>query len=175
MNSRSEFILLHYGYPLPQKSTQPLHTYGIFPGSNLFVVFIASKLVLCKIGLPRDSIYRYCDELQRSAVMYIVETCREYSDAAYPPLLHRIKSLGKTERDLQRVLCYIRDDAPIIIHVNLDQDDRLSKMTRDGFYRNQFETKTSNGSHPSDRTICSIRFILTQSHRSDPSMDVSTL
>ena len=36
-------------------------------------------------------------------------------------LVDRFKRLGLSERDLQLTLRYIRNEAPIIIHVNLDR------------------------------------------------------
>jgi hypothetical protein len=94
----------------------------------------------------------YCDVLQLEAVKHVVRCARQLSDASWLPLLARIEKLKFTEAQLKRALKYIRDEAPIIIHVKLDQDGRLDKMMKDPFYRNQFETKTSNGSYDANHT-----------------------
>lgn len=62
---------------------------------------------------------------------------------AYPALLERFKKMGHNEENLKRTLQYIRNEAPIIIHVNLDKI--LHLIVKDTHYRNQFETKTSGG------------------------------
>eukprot|EP00760_Papus_ankaliazontas_P038914 PhM_4_TR9412/c0_g1_i1/m.79084 len=92
---------------------------------------------------------QFCDETQQRAVKYIVMKAKASSEAALPSLLKRVKQLGYTEEQLHRCLRYIRDDAPIIVHVKLDQNERLEKMVKDTHYRNQFETKCSNGSYDS--------------------------
>ena len=48
-----------------------------------------------------------------------------------------------TQRDLNTCLRYLRDDAPLIIHVNLTKMQPY--LTSDTNYRNQFETGTSGG------------------------------
>jgi hypothetical protein len=45
--------------------------------------------------------------------------------------------------DVHETLNYIRDDAPIIIHIHCDKV--LNYLIQDTHYRNQFETKTSSG------------------------------
>ena len=48
-----------------------------------------------------------------------------------------------TKEHLDLALLYIRDHAPMIIHIHLDPI--LQYLISDSHYRNQFETKTSNG------------------------------
>lgn len=73
----------------------------------------------------------------------MVESSKKLSDDAYPILLQRVLALGETEERLKRTLLYIRDEAPIIIHVNAFIITNF--LIKDEFYRNQFETKSSNG------------------------------
>jgi hypothetical protein len=94
----------------------------------------------------------YCDALQLEAVKHVVKCARLLSDGAWPPLLARVEKMKFTEAQLKRTLKYIRDEAPIIIHLKLDQDGRLDKMLKDPHYRNQFETKSSNGSYDSNHS-----------------------
>ena len=42
-----------------------------------------------------------------------------------------------------QVLSYIRDEAPLVIHIHLDR--HIDKLLADTHYRNQFDTKTSCG------------------------------
>ena len=43
------------------------------------------------------------------------------------------------------MLRYIRDEAPIIIHIPIENDGRMEKLLADTHYRNQFETMISRG------------------------------
>ena len=47
-------------------------------------------------------------------------------------------------RDLALCLRYLRDDAPVIVHLNMSK--MAPFLTKDTHYRNQFETGTSGGS-----------------------------
>eukprot|EP01064_Diplonema_japonicum_P007195 TRINITY_DN14894_c0_g1_i2.p1 TRINITY_DN14894_c0_g1~~TRINITY_DN14894_c0_g1_i2.p1 ORF type:complete len:381 (+),score=76.01 TRINITY_DN14894_c0_g1_i2:41-1183(+) len=91
------------------------------------------------------AIVKHCDAIQQKVLHYVVKSSKRRSEEAYPCLLKRTKSLNFTEEHLKKCLKYIRDDAPIIIHISLDQAGRLRKMLHDTHYRNQFETGTSNG------------------------------
>ena len=51
--------------------------------------------------------------------------------------------MGWEEGDLKRVMKYIRDEAPIIVHIDLEAS--LKFLLKDTHYRNQFETNTSRG------------------------------
>ena len=81
---------------------------------------------------------------QRAAVDYVVREARHKSNAARAPLLQRLEKLGYTERQLRRCLTFLRDEAPIIIHVSMTK--ALKFLVDDTHYRNQFETGTSGGS-----------------------------
>jgi hypothetical protein len=98
---------------------------------------------------PADiyAITRHCDETQIKAVKYIVIRSRPLSDIAFYDLIPRVNTLGFSLRQLQETVLYIRDSAPIIVHLRLDQNHLLQKMIKDTHYRNQFETKISNGSY----------------------------
>lgn len=84
------------------------------------------------------------NETQRRAVDYVIERSRTESDKVYPSLVERVCRLGYLEKDVQRTLQWIRNEAPIIIHVSLER--ALGFLVKDTHYRNQFETRTSGGS-----------------------------
>lgn len=73
----------------------------------------------------------------------MTEKCKSLSEEAYPRVLEKCKALLISEDDLKRTLRYIRDEAPLIIHVYLN--NLLDAFLNDTHYRNQFETNTSNG------------------------------
>ena len=75
------------------------------------------------------------------AIKWVAEQAKRLSEAAMGPLLARFKHLGHSERDLKATIRYIRNDAPLIIHVNLT--NCMKFFVADTHYRNQFETKTS--------------------------------
>eukprot|EP00440_Ansanella_granifera_P069575 gb/GFBE01075487.1/.p1 GENE.gb/GFBE01075487.1/~~gb/GFBE01075487.1/.p1 ORF type:complete len:517 (+),score=84.92 gb/GFBE01075487.1/:1-1551(+) len=82
-------------------------------------------------------------EVQREAVMLVTQEAERKSKAAEKQLRRRLKKLGYPGK-LQEVLDYIKNDAPILIHVDLES--RISRMKEDTHYRNQFETGCSRGS-----------------------------
>jgi len=62
---------------------------------------------------------------------------------ALPRLKDRMARLGFEAGDLDKTLSWIRDEAPIIIHVDLKAFG--DKLASDTHYRNQFETDVSRG------------------------------
>jgi len=82
-------------------------------------------------------------EPQRNAVRQIRTLAKGNHEKALPTLQKKVLSLNYTENDLWMTLAYIRELAPIIVHVNLDKS--MEFMEKDTHYRNQFETNTSGG------------------------------
>ncbi|CAE7508788.1 KEA2 [Symbiodinium pilosum] len=84
-------------------------------------------------------------DCQRNAVRHIRALAKRNHDDALPKLQRRIASLGSgiKETDLWMTLAWIREMAPIIVHVQLDK--MIKFMESDTHYRNQFETATSGG------------------------------
>ncbi|CAK9071619.1 Sodium/potassium/calcium exchanger 2 [Durusdinium trenchii] len=108
---------------------------------------------------------------QQAAIRHIRHLAEENHIRALPQLQERVKKLGYTDTDLHMVLAWIRELAPIIVHINLDkvgkffvEDNRreiktpwcpykplvyvprvLDGAKSDSHYRNQFETNTSGG------------------------------
>jgi len=78
---------------------------------------------------------------QSQAVRYIVEESHKNSIKQEYELFKRVKS----NEDLQKLILYIRDEAPIIIHVHIAT--LCDIFMKDGFYRNLFETSTSRGTN----------------------------
>ncbi len=83
------------------------------------------------------------NEVQKKAMKVVVQKSKPASEAAFPRLVERLKHTNFTEEDLRKVLRYIRDKAPIIIHVDLSAV--LQFFVKDTHYRNQFETNSSRG------------------------------
>ncbi len=77
------------------------------------------------------------------------------SDTAKSVLLVRLLSQGYDAVDLELLCRYVREKAPISIHVDTNRkvyDHGNMKLWSDTHYRNQFETNSSNGSlNPSAR------------------------
>lgn len=89
--------------------------------------------------LPLEQLLQPC---QKQAVKYVKDRAREMHDNALPTLMVRVCDMGFTTENLQTCLEYIRDDAPIVIHVS---EAALPKIVRDTHYRNLFEVHTSGG------------------------------
>ncbi|KAI6652321.1 hypothetical protein LOD99_7336 [Oopsacas minuta] len=83
------------------------------------------------------------NDIQHKAVDYVLCESKKSSDLIYPYLKCRVRHLGYTNTDLDKTLHWIRYEAPIIIHLNLDT--ALNFLVKDTHYRNRFETGTSGG------------------------------
>lgn len=64
-------------------------------------------------------------------------------EEALPSVHARFRRLGYKGREVQAVLGWIQDLAPVVIHLHLDKMGHF--METDDFYRSQFETKSSGG------------------------------
>lgn len=80
---------------------------------------------------------------QRDAVRHIRILAKANHEKALPQVQKRVVKLGYKDTDLWLTLAWIREMAPIIVHVNLDK--MLQFMEKDTHYRNQFETGASGG------------------------------
>eukprot|EP00931_Biecheleriopsis_adriatica_P053888 TRINITY_DN3164_c0_g1_i1.p1 TRINITY_DN3164_c0_g1~~TRINITY_DN3164_c0_g1_i1.p1 ORF type:complete len:585 (+),score=144.75 TRINITY_DN3164_c0_g1_i1:45-1799(+) len=80
---------------------------------------------------------------QRNAVRHIRNLAKVSHGKALPQLRERAIRLGFTEVDLHMALAWVRELAPIIIHIKLDKLGDL--FAADTHYRNQFETNSSAG------------------------------
>jgi len=85
------------------------------------------------------------------ALWHIRKQCRDLHIKALPNLRNRAKTLGAAPGDVDVTLRWIRERAPIIIHVNLRTNGWL--LSNDTHYRNQFETLTSNGTRDLKKRI----------------------
>eukprot|EP00658_Telonema_sp_P-2_P033538 TRINITY_DN24596_c0_g1_i1.p1 TRINITY_DN24596_c0_g1~~TRINITY_DN24596_c0_g1_i1.p1 ORF type:complete len:406 (+),score=101.50 TRINITY_DN24596_c0_g1_i1:249-1466(+) len=74
---------------------------------------------------------------------HVRANAKQHYGEAFVNLLPRVQKLGYSEAQLQRCLDYIRDEAPIIIHFDLQKC--IDFFIKDTHYRNQFETGTSAG------------------------------
>jgi len=95
--------------------------------------------------LPRLSKKAVLDSLlyfQLEAVKYVQAKAKTMHDVAFLQVEQRVKALGFTGQDFKQCLEYIRDDAPIVIHL---KEFTLSCLVKDTHYRNLFETNTSGG------------------------------
>jgi len=81
--------------------------------------------------------------VQKAAVEYINTEAQKSSDAAKEEMIKRFTKLGLDNISFENTLMYIREIAPMIIHFRAK--DVLKKFSEDYYYRNLFETKTSNG------------------------------
>jgi len=70
--------------------------------------------------------------------------CKELHFDALPAQEERAIKLGFTELDFIRTLEWVREQAPLIIHINLDKCCAL--VAKDTHYRNLFEVHISGGS-----------------------------
>lgn len=80
---------------------------------------------------------------QRQALSHIRTMATASHEKALPEVRERFINLGFGEYELQAVLSWIQDLAPVVVHVHIDNIGRF--LETDNFYRNQFETHTSCG------------------------------
>lgn len=77
------------------------------------------------------------------ALENVREATRHLHEAALPRLRDRMEKLGFRPEDADKTLAWIRDQAAVIIHVDLARFGE--KLAADTHYRNQFETGSSGG------------------------------
>jgi hypothetical protein len=80
---------------------------------------------------------------QKDALSTIRRLAKSNHTAALPKVQQRVLRMGYKDEDLWMTLAWIRELAPIIVHLNLDK--MLQFMEKDTHYRNQFETASSGG------------------------------
>eukprot|EP00411_Alexandrium_monilatum_P066956 CAMPEP_0175588774 /NCGR_PEP_ID=MMETSP0096-20121207/51465_1 /TAXON_ID=311494 /ORGANISM="Alexandrium monilatum, Strain CCMP3105" /LENGTH=675 /DNA_ID=CAMNT_0016892767 /DNA_START=35 /DNA_END=2061 /DNA_ORIENTATION=+ len=80
---------------------------------------------------------------QKQALTHIRRLAKKNHQDALPKVQQRILNMGFKDENLWMTLAWIRELAPIIVHVNIDK--MVQFMEKDTHYRNQFETKSSGG------------------------------
>jgi hypothetical protein len=99
----------------------------------------------------RDEVLNRLSRCQRAAVDHVMQKAMDAHNAALPQLQARLQSLGYKDTVLEETLTYIREDAPLIIHLKAET---LSLLVRDTHYRNHFETNphSRGASHNTSRS-----------------------
>lgn len=80
---------------------------------------------------------------QKDAVGHIRNLARENHKKALPLLQKRFEGLGSNSSDMWMTLAWIRELAPVTLHIDLDKISPF--LLSDTHYRNQFETSSSSG------------------------------
>mmetsp|Transcript_23008 Transcript_23008/g.52767 ORF Transcript_23008/g.52767 Transcript_23008/m.52767 type:complete len:679 (+) Transcript_23008:55-2091(+) len=83
------------------------------------------------------------EKTQRQALRHIRNLAKSNHEAKLPLLQERVRHLKYKDSDLWMTLAWIREQAPIIVHMNLDK--MMQWLEKDTHYRNQFETASSGG------------------------------
>eukprot|EP00427_Karlodinium_veneficum_P048599 CAMPEP_0169242246 /NCGR_PEP_ID=MMETSP1016-20121227/32440_1 /TAXON_ID=342587 /ORGANISM="Karlodinium micrum, Strain CCMP2283" /LENGTH=454 /DNA_ID=CAMNT_0009322429 /DNA_START=952 /DNA_END=2316 /DNA_ORIENTATION=- len=110
----------------------------------------------CMIGWP-DLSQQELDELatlkpcQLEALANVRRQCRRLHLLALPHLRLRVEKLGFSSKDLDDTLAWVRERAPVIIHLDLASTGRM--LAKDSHYRNQFETLKSGGTLDKQKRI----------------------
>jgi len=91
------------------------------------------------------------EDCQRNALHGVRALAVASHAEALPKVKNKFAGMGYGDREVEAVLSWIQDLAPICVHVHLDRMGHFLEV--DEFYRNQFETKTSCGAlDPENRT-----------------------
>ena len=93
-------------------------------------------------NLSYEQVFDGLEQCQQYALQHVDGTAKGMHQAALAALQARVKAIGFDAADLDAILKYIADDAPIIIHMT---EEVLRLLCKDPFYRTQFETGTSKG------------------------------
>eukprot|EP00930_Biecheleria_cincta_P043238 TRINITY_DN29706_c0_g1_i1.p1 TRINITY_DN29706_c0_g1~~TRINITY_DN29706_c0_g1_i1.p1 ORF type:complete len:600 (-),score=152.74 TRINITY_DN29706_c0_g1_i1:40-1839(-) len=80
---------------------------------------------------------------QKDAVRHIRDLARRNHKQALPLLQKRFEGLGYSSSDMWMTLAWIRELAPVTLHIDLDKITPF--LLSDTHYRNQFETSSSSG------------------------------
>jgi hypothetical protein len=100
-------------------------------------------------ALPSGELARL-DAVQRQVLAKMDANAAPLSDAAHAQLLARVERLGFSEADLEKALDYLGTKAPVTVAFVPDKETSdgtrlVDALARDGRWRNQFETGTSEG------------------------------
>mmetsp|Transcript_24072 Transcript_24072/g.48725 ORF Transcript_24072/g.48725 Transcript_24072/m.48725 type:complete len:341 (-) Transcript_24072:35-1057(-) len=90
----------------------------------------------------KEDVRKNLNPCQLAAIEYVESAAHALHFKALPALRERSLRLGFSDHNLSACLSYIRDDAPIAIHLKLET---LRCLVKDPWYRSQFETGTSGG------------------------------
>lgn len=74
---------------------------------------------------------------QQLALEYSQQKAKEYSLKAYDSLTNKFTALQMNEKDMNSIINYLVNVAPLIIHINLD--DNLEHLCNDIYYRTQLQ------------------------------------
>jgi hypothetical protein len=88
-------------------------------------------------------VIKHLNTIQRKAIFNIRKQATQVHNEAVVRLVARCQKLGVDQQQLWSALSWIRDLAPIIVHLDLDKVGPF--LGKDTHYRNQFETSTSMG------------------------------
>lgn len=78
---------------------------------------------------------------QLTALLHVEQRSAKASEAKRPKLLRRVQQLGFCEADLLKAERFIRDHAPLVIHLSLDSENLLQF---DRYCSSMFEFETSD-------------------------------
>jgi hypothetical protein len=120
-----EFLMsdLEYLRQIPHQEAGPPDPYKID-------AFLPSKYEL-------DEVMKL-NQTQQKALKYIVDQSKVLSEKAQTELEERLKKMGYGQGDILRLRLYIRDEAPIIIHLK-PQIIELLYNQKETHYRNKFD------------------------------------
>jgi len=90
-----------------------------------------------------QNVVKELTECQCQAISHTRRLATDTHLQALPDLLRRARGIGISDAEIWSALTWIRDLAPILLMLDLDTLGPL--LENDTHYRNQFETKTSNG------------------------------
>lgn len=100
------------------------------------------SLALERSPCTKEEVWKKLEPCQRAAMRHVDSQAKSLHGKALPALLKRALLLGFTHADLDSSLVYIRDEAPIVVHLGAET---LALLCKDPWYRSQFETGTSKG------------------------------
>jgi hypothetical protein len=100
------------------------------------------NLKSCPRYLSKEDVWNSLEPCQLQAVEYVKAKAEAMSEKSLQQIIVRVTRMGFTEYDFRLCLEYIRDDAPIVIHL---KEETLSLLVKDTHYRSQFETNASGG------------------------------
>merc|ERR1719375_2484044 len=91
---------------------------------SLIEMGIADDAQACwRLVVPQSEFINASDtvDCQKRAIKHIRTLAKSNHEAALPRVQSRIKKLGYSDNDLWMTLAWIRELAPILLHVNLDK------------------------------------------------------
>ncbi len=117
--------------------------------SNTCKLFDFMSNSLCRAKLFGGNSKSPLNGRNKKAIEHVDSYAKPLSDKAAKSVLEKVTSLGYDLKTYHKLIDYVKNTAPIIIHIDLTR--HMKHLLQDGFYRNCFEVDAKGVSYDGQR------------------------